>query len=157
MSDEQQQPVETERAPESVAPSVAPEAATEAEKPAVYVEPIATTPNVGDDAPHVGHDLAHLAALQPPNEVPCEERAVGGDLLGEVLGAVLPHKRYARRRQLPHLPTGHILGGSKDLHLLPTPSGFPGGRVDFFAHPPQVLGDSLRVEILDQLRHAKPA
>ncbi len=87
------------------------------------------------DEAHVGHDQGHAAALEPADEVPGEELAVGGHLLLEILGAVLTHESHPRLGKLGQVLGGHVLGGGEHLHL----SGAIRGTSD--RPPPGALGE----------------
>ncbi len=109
------------------------------------------------DQAHVRDDLAHPPALELADEVPFEELAVCGDLLLELLRAVLAHQANARLGEPRQLVGGEVLDRREDLHLALRVGGALERSDDVRADAFEVGVYPACVEARDQLNHAIPA
>jgi len=87
------------------------------------------------DQAHPGRHLLDLAALQRPDEVPCEQLAVAVLLGGQILGAVLAHERNAALGERGQVVGGHVLDRGEDLRFGP----------DRLAHPLEARPHAFRI------------
>ena len=94
------------------------------------------------DEPYPTREVAHLAALKGPDEVPGEEVAVVGLLGREVLGAVLADELEARLGEGGKLRGRHVL--DRRAHL--DAAGIAAGCGYPLAHAREVLGHPVGAE-----------
>ncbi len=108
----------------------------------------------GMDQLDLGQQLADLAALQLPDEVPGEHAGVGVCLGFQVLSAVFPQQSDSCPSKRAEVRHGQVLDGREQLDVVGVPAGPVCGGGDLLTDPGGLFGDALRLNAFDQASNA---